>query len=165
MDLKMHHRGQDEEPIGSKHTVDFINPLLRVGEMFKGFEVQYQSNAFIADRLHVGNITNDVNTGRIEVRHILFNIALSWKERTVKIRFPSGAGIEDGFLIGKSSDCPSDIIDDRFSQLDPLSLHWALDHLRQNRQEYRCTRLDSIVFQNPLSSFTAHLFSQVGTLD
>jgi hypothetical protein len=116
MNLKVHHRGQDEKSIRTKHTVDFIDRLLRIGEVLKGFEVQYQSNASIGNRLHIRNITDNVNAGWIEVRHILLDIPFSWKEGSVKIWLPSRARIEDGFLKGETPNRPFYIVDNRLSQ-------------------------------------------------
>jgi hypothetical protein len=116
MNLKVHHSSQDEKSIRAKHTIDFIDRLLRIREVFKGFEVQYQSNALVGNRLHVRNITDNVNAGRIEIRYILLNVPFSWKEGLVKIRFPSCAGIEDGFIKGETPNRPFYIVYDRFSQ-------------------------------------------------
>ena len=116
MNLKVHHSSQDEKSIRTKHTMDFIDRPLRIGEMFKGLEVQYQSNALIGNWLHVRNITDNVNAGRIEVRHILLNIPFPWKEGLVKIRFPSSAGIEDGFIKRETPNRPFYIVYDCFSQ-------------------------------------------------
>ena len=120
MDFKMHHRGEDEKAVWAKHTVDLLNPLLGIGKMFEGFKVQYQSNALIGNRLHVCNITNHVNAGRIEVPHVLFNIPFPWKEGLVKIWFPSCTRIEDGFPKRETLSRPFYIVDNRFSQRDLL---------------------------------------------
>jgi hypothetical protein len=116
MDFKMHHRGEDEKAVWAKYTVDLLNPLLGIGKMFEGFKVQYQSNALIGNRLHVCNITNHVNAGRIEVPHVLFNIPFPWKEGLVKIWFPSCTRIEDGFPKRETLSRPFYIVDNRFSQ-------------------------------------------------
>ena len=134
MNLKVHDRGQYQKPVGPKDTMDFIDRLLRIGEMFKGFEVQHQSNALIGNRLHFCDITDHVNAGRIKVPHILLNIPFPWKEGLVKIRFPSSAGIEDRFLKGKTLSRPFYIVDNRFSQLDLLSPRWFLHHPSQDRK-------------------------------
>ncbi len=89
--------------------------------MLKGFEVQHQPDAFIGNWFHIRNIADNIDTRRIEVRHILFDVPFPWKEGTVKIRLPPGAGIKDGFLKGKSRNGPLHIVDDRFSQSSRLS--------------------------------------------
>ena len=86
--------------------MNFIDRPLRIRNVFKGFAVQNQSDALIRNRFHIGNVTEDINAGRIKVPHILLNIAFPWKEGLVKIRLPSSAGIEDGFLKGETRNRP-----------------------------------------------------------
>ena len=132
MNLKVHDRGQYQKPVGLKDTMDFIDRLLRIREMFKGFEVQHQTDAFTCNRFHFCDIADDINAGRIEISHILLNILFPWEERLVKIRFPSSAGIKDGFLKGETYNGPFYIVDNRFSQLDCLSFRRFLYHPSQN---------------------------------
>ena len=137
MNLKVHHSGQDEKSTWTKHPMDFIDRLLRIREVLKGFKVQYQSNALIGNRFHVCDITDYVNAGRIKVPHILLNIAFPWKEGLVKIWFPSGAGIENGFLKWEMRNGPFYIVDNRFSQSDLLSPPWGFSIARVKIEKRR----------------------------
>jgi hypothetical protein len=49
----------------------------------------------------------------------LFDVLFPWKERLVKIRLPSGTGIEDRFLIRKPSDGPFHILNDCLPHFSP----------------------------------------------
>ena len=146
MNLKVHDRGQDEKSIWTKYSMDLIDRSLRIWKMFKGFEVQHQSDAFTCNRFHFCDIADDINAGRIEISHILLNILFPWEERLVKIRLPSCAGIKDRFLKRESCNGPSDIVDNRFSQLACLSLRRVLHHPIQDRKQTGRTGLIGIIF-------------------
>jgi hypothetical protein len=126
----MHHRGENQKPIRPKHSMDFIDRFLRIRKMFKGFEVQYQSDALIRNWFHISNITDNVNAGWIKVPHILLDILFPWKEGLIKIRFPSSAGIKDGLLKVETCNGPFYIVDNRFSQSDLLSPPWGFSIAR-----------------------------------
>ncbi len=137
MNLRVHDSSQDEKSIRPKHPMDFIDRFLRIRKMFKGFEVQYQSDALIRNWFHISNITDNVNTRRIKVPHILLDIPFSWKEGLIKIRFPSSAGIKDGFLKGETCNGPFYIVDNRFSQSDLLSPPWGFSITRVKMEKRR----------------------------
>ena len=128
MNLKVHHSGQDKESVWAEDTMDFINRLLRIGKVLKGLEVQYQSDALIGNRFHVRNITDHVNAGGIKVLPILLDIIFTRKERPVKIRLPSSAGVENRVLKGKMPNRPFHIVNDRLSQLGLLPSQQSFRH-------------------------------------
>lgn len=121
MDFEMHDRSQNQQTVRLQDTMDLINGLLWVGEVFKGFEVEDQTDALIRDRLHIGNIADNIDTGRIEILNVLFEISLAREKGLIKIRLPPSTGIQNRFLIREPLDGPSHIIHDRFSQRALLS--------------------------------------------
>jgi len=120
MDFEMHHRRQNQKSIGSQDTVNLIDRPLRIRNVLKGFEVKHQSDALIGNRFHGRNVTENIDAGRIEILHVLFDIPLPRKKGLIVIWLPSGAGIEDGLLKGELFDGPFNIFNDCFSHLSPF---------------------------------------------
>jgi len=137
MNLKVHDSSQDEKSIWPKHSMNLVDRFLGIRKMFKGFEVQYQSDALIRNWFHISNITDNVNAGWIKVPHILLDIPLPRKEGLIKIRFPSSAGIKDGFLKGETLNGPFYIVDNRFSQPDLLPPPWGFSIARVRTEKRR----------------------------
>ena len=137
MNLKVHDSRQDEKSIGSKHPMNLVDRFLGIREMFKGFEVQYQSDALILNGLHICDITDHINAWGIKVPHVLLDIPFPWKEGLIKIRLPSRTGIQDGFLKWETGDGPFYIVDDRFSQSDLLSPPWGCSIARVKIEKSR----------------------------
>lgn len=138
MNFKMHDGGQNQKTLGFQDPANFIDRLLGIGDMLKGFEVKSQPDALIGDRFHICNITKDIDTGWIEVLHILFDITFPGEKGLVIIRFPACAGIKDWLIIRKVLQGPFHIIDYSFSQshlpLTGFSATWVRIEYRRGAQ-------------------------------
>jgi hypothetical protein len=90
-----------------------------MGDVFQGLKVQNETIALIRDRLHTGDIADDVDARRVIILEVLLHITLARKEGLIVIRLPARAGIEDGLLIRKKFDGPLHIVHNRFSHISP----------------------------------------------